>query len=254
MVCAFLRRSLFLLPIALAATPLWADGVLLHPGNLVSKRGTQSDQPLTVLAVEDQKGMNDDWHRYKEFYVGRRGYLGIFSYRLPTDTGKQDVTTLELLANYKGTTRAQQRWMWQVRNFNTGKWVLVGDNKAAVDWVWTRMVFALPGDPSDFIDDSGRLTVRYLTKTSLDDSDLDYLALRVGTRDAPTPSMPPSPPPGDAPHSTAGRPVEAARASSGRSLAAASGKLLAVALRALSIPRLRPRSSISISSMCRRRR
>ena len=197
MVCAFLRRSLFLLPIALAATPLWADGVLLHPDNLVSKRGTQSDQPLTVLAVEDQKGSSDDWHRYKEFYVNRRGYAGIFSYDLPTDTDKQDVTTLELLANYRGAPRAEQRWLWQVRNLKTGKWVLIGDNKSAGDWVWTRMVFALPGDPRDFIDDSGRLAVRYLTKTGRDNSNLDYLALRVETSDASPPPMPPTPPPDD---------------------------------------------------------
>ncbi|MEN8220518.1 MAG: endo alpha-1,4 polygalactosaminidase [Pseudomonadota bacterium] len=160
-----------------------ASSNTLYPIKLKSQKGSHSDQSLDVLAQLDQAGSDNDWDTYIEFSPTNK-YVGFFSFRLPSQTNAADLITLTLHVNYLGPTKADQRWAWHLRNFCTKKWVLVGDNKNASDWLWTQMNFEID-DPSCYADGNGKLKLRYYTKSNDDSSDLDYLALSYTTDDTP---------------------------------------------------------------------
>lgn len=191
------KIALLLFSAALAALPFATPALTgqaqtppinLYPHYLSTYRGSTSDQPLSVLAELDQWGNDDDWDRYIEFYTARRGYLGMFSFDLPLEVDPADITALSLETNYRGPTRAVQGWWWQLRDFDAGRWVTLGGNGGAADWLWTQFSFDAPGDPGRFVSDDRLFVVRYLSLTGADDSDLDYLALVVATNGTPTPT------------------------------------------------------------------
>ena len=173
----------------------------LYPKSLKDRRGESSDQPLSVLSRLDQSGNQDNWNRYVEFSPGRRGYKGVFYFRLPRDVDAATVDTLTLSLNYRGPARSEQRWRWLIRNFKHRRWVPLGENKWARDWIWFNKEFPVSGAPSNYINDDGRLKVRYVSYNNTDNSQLDYLKLSLGTESAPTPPgepLPPEPlPPGE---------------------------------------------------------
>lgn len=166
--------------------------VPLHPINLISKKGSHSGQPLSVLAVQDQAGTDDDWNSYKEFYTVASGYTGIFVFALPSDKNPSEITALSLAVNYKGATRSEQRWRWQIRDFVNGKWVLLADNAGVPNWEWSLITADIGGTLSNYVNTNNQLKLRYLTGSDADNSDLDYLALNATFGSEPPPPPPPT--------------------------------------------------------------
>ncbi len=115
-------------------TLCWHSGLfaetqwVLTPTRLNTTKGRVSNQPLDVLSVQDQTGRDDDWNAYKEFYTGTRGYAGVFIYQLEPDIQAADLSTLSMQAGFKGPQAAEQRWRWQIRDFEQGRWVDLADN------------------------------------------------------------------------------------------------------------------------------
>jgi cysteinyl-tRNA synthetase len=161
----------------------FASSNILYPIKLKSQKGSHSDQSVDVLAELEQAGSDNDWDTYIEFTPTNK-YVGFFSFRLPSKTNAADLTSLSLHVNYLGPTKAEQRWAWHLRNFCIKKWVLVGDNENASDWLWSQMDFDID-DPSCYVDSNGKLKLRYYSKSNDDSSDLDYLALSYTTDDTP---------------------------------------------------------------------
>ncbi|MES9981605.1 MAG: endo alpha-1,4 polygalactosaminidase [Candidatus Thiodiazotropha sp. 6PLUC5] len=169
----------------------------LHPIKLTSKRGNHSEQELSVLSVQEQTGADDNWNTYKEFYTGSGGYTGIFSFELPSDKDPSAINTLSFAANYKGPTRSEQRWRWQIRDFVSAKWISLTDNSGVPNWEWSLIRAEVSGAPDRYINRNNRLKLRYFTRNEGDDSDLDYLALSISLQSADEPPPPPPPLPGD---------------------------------------------------------
>ncbi len=164
--------------------------VSLNPINMISNKGSHSDQPLSVLEIQDQAGSDDGWDAYKEFYTVSNGYTGTFVLALPSDVAPSEINAMSFASNYKGPARSEQRWRWQIRDFVNGKWVLLADNAGAPNWKWSLITSAVGGVLSNYVDSNNKLKIRYLTGSGADNSDLDYLALNVTYG-----SEPPSPPP-----------------------------------------------------------
>lgn len=195
--------GLFVLGIAWLGSGVGAqpNGTLLYPFFLRSVVGTASDQPLAVLAVADQSGSDDNWNRYKEFYTGANGYVGVFVFGLSAGISPADLTSVQLQTNYKGASYAEQQWVWQLRDFQNQLWVSLGNNNNAGSWLWTSFAFNANGDLSRFVNGNNQLWVRYLSLSSADNSDLDYLALMITADNitptpTPIPTITPTPPPG----------------------------------------------------------
>ena len=103
---------------------------------------------------------------------------------------------LPLATNYKGPQIQEQRWQWRMRDYSNRLYSnrrrpLAGDNATAGDWVWTPMQFAAPRAPSDLVDAKGKLRVRYQSNQPVDNSNLDYLALKVELKGEPGPGLRP---------------------------------------------------------------
>lgn len=184
---------LALLALATATTPGTspAEQLTLTAFSQLDRQGDSSQQPLDALAEQDQTGEDDEWDRYREFYPGDKGYRGIFKLDLPEGYDIDSASSLQLQLNYRGPTRAEQRWRWQLRDYAAGRWVAIGDNADAGDWYWSALNFSVPGDPGDYLDDNGRFKLRYSSNNDRDASQIDYLALNLQLDDT-TSSEPPA--------------------------------------------------------------
>jgi hypothetical protein len=174
-----------------AAPNSYAELSELYAFYHTDRRGSSSDQPLETLALWQQSNSQDDWDTYLEFAPESKGYTGYFLFDVPEGVDVDEVENLELRVNYRGPLRSFQRWYWQLRDYAAGRWVTLGDNRSAGDWVWSELRMPVPGDPGDYLDRNGRFKLRYRSKTDEDASQIDYLAMRMTTNTKPVKPQPP---------------------------------------------------------------
>jgi hypothetical protein len=115
----------------------------------------------------------------KGFYTNSRGYAGVFTFILPEDAEPSEISQLSFIANFKGPARVERRWLWQIRDFVTGKWELLADNAGVVPWYWSRVEGHVKKSPDRYVNSRNRIKLRYRAPRDVDDSDLDYLALNI---------------------------------------------------------------------------
>ncbi len=163
----------------------------LYPTRLTVQSGQVSAQPLTVLAAQDQTGTVDTWVNYLEFSPGT-ALQATFTFALPAAVTPAQLKSLTLLSNYKGQDKARQTWSFQLYDVANARWVTIGDNQAAKSWVWSPLAFVPTGTAANFVSASRELSLRLVTKTAVDNCDLDYLALSYTTGAAPTPTPTPT--------------------------------------------------------------
>jgi hypothetical protein len=192
-----MKLILFLLIWACASSAANLISVIAPLAKITSKPGSHStSQPLNVLEWQEQSGDQNDWDTYVEFYTTSRGYSGLFDYNLPTGIQESNVVSMNVLTNYLGPQKSYQRWMWSIYDHNTNSWVFLGDNAGAPDWEWKFFDFSVPGNPTDFIDGNGKISLRYKTNSGYDNSDLDLLSVEVGIVAPAEPTTDPTPPTG----------------------------------------------------------
>lgn len=165
-------------------------------------RGRVSEPSLAALAVADQSGAATDPARGVTFTPALGGFQGTFRFAIPAEVELAAPASLVLAASYWGAPRVLQRWEMQARDVVDDAWVSLGYNDGAPAFRWHPLWFALPGEPSRYLDDARALRVRYQTASPLAASQLDYLAIQVGTAPSapgeepatPAPTVPPIPP------------------------------------------------------------
>lgn len=189
------REASFDEPANLAATAVQT----LAPASISVKRGATSAQPVSVLAVKDQSGTDDNWNSYIEFTPASTGAAAVFTYPLPAGMNPAQIKTLQLAVNYKGPALTQQKWTFSLYDTLAAKWVAVGSNAAAPSWQWATLTFNAAGTLSRFVSTTRKISVRYETATRVDASDLDYLVLLAGTDGGATPTPSPTPSPSATP-------------------------------------------------------
>ncbi|MFK7890228.1 MAG: endo alpha-1,4 polygalactosaminidase [Granulosicoccus sp.] len=173
--CILLTAILPLATVSAATT-------ISFPDSMRVQYGSTSNQPVSVLARQEQSGRTDYWPGYIEFYPEeKRGMQSIFEFYLPVDFIDQDIRSLQLRTNYKGQAFRFQPWQWHILNTRTLQWVPLGDNRSVPVWQWTTLQFTAPGNAADYVDPIGRVQIRFATTTSADNSNIDSIALFAST-------------------------------------------------------------------------
>lgn len=202
------RLGVFLL---LVCSPVMTQGVeqvAVPLSALQTRRGDHStDQGLTALDTVEQDGSDNDWDTYVEFTAAKRGYEGLFDYRVPSTVDLAQVEALALQVNYLGTSADNAVWMWQIRNLVTRRWITLGTNQGASDWsAWVAFEFVLTTSHTltDFVNANGLVSVRFKTSAKYEvcDLDLQRLVLNVGDSAPPPETAEPTPAPTVSPTTT----------------------------------------------------
>jgi hypothetical protein len=149
----------------------------IFPSNLLNKRGSSTPHPLEVLAVKDQQGADDNFDRYIEFDSGEHGYLGTFKFNLPA-MPDEAIQKLIFHANYRGPENSFQKWEFELLNVKTGNWVYIGGNRDITAWVWAEITSPII-EPGEFINERNQISLRYITRSKGDNSQLDFLAFEI---------------------------------------------------------------------------
>jgi N-terminal glycosyl-hydrolase-114-associated domain len=140
----------------------------------VSSGGIGSGQSAKTLAKKELSGTKDRWTNYVEFDPGS---VATCSFALPAGLTVNSLQGVTLRTNYRGPKKSYAPWYFEVWNANGGKWVKVGDNGFAKDWVWTRHSMPFPISAQDTVD-GGRIRVRYRDGSTRDEASLlDELVL-----------------------------------------------------------------------------
>jgi len=168
------KKLLTLLAFLFGTTAI--EGASLYPKSLTTQRGSVSDVPLSALQTKDQSGSQDTWNNYVEFYGSRQAYTGIFSFDA-SSVDANSVSAYGVNVNFKGPKKNQQAWEFEMFEPATNTWVKVGDNADAANWKWTSLSFNGNGAFSSKVSNVGQVQLRFSSKTSNDDCDLDFLEL-----------------------------------------------------------------------------
>lgn len=175
-------KSVFLsfVLMSLISFPVLAESFC--PSRLIDKKGSSSQQPLESLCDED-------WSEFIEFMPDERGYKGIIVFRLKNiDTALLE--DMSVHANFRGPDSDHQKWFFYLLDVDSGKWIKIMDNAQVSSWNWGMITKTISAEPTRFIDSRQRVKLRYSTLSSLDNSQLDYLALDLSLSDQA--SLPPS--------------------------------------------------------------
>ena len=130
-------------------------------------------QGVAGLAKQELNRTQDVWSKYVEFSPRTEA---VCEFPIPSTLSVAGLRALQLRVNYRGPTKADMPWAFEVYDARAGAYVRVADNDFAKDWVWTSTSVALPA-PLDRFVSNGILTMRYLTQSSADISQLDKWAL-----------------------------------------------------------------------------
>ena len=174
---------------AVSGTP--TAPVVVPLSTISTSRGDHStDQGLdALLTVQEQDGSQNDWDAYVEFSAGRRGYVGLFDYTVPSnDVVRADAVSLAVDVNFLGASFDEAVWTWKIRNFDTGTWIFLGDNNGSDGWsAWYQTRFVVAGDNvSSFVSQSGLIRLRLQTSQKWEVCDLDVQKVTVALKSDPT--------------------------------------------------------------------
>lgn len=168
----------------------------LAPVSLTTTTGAVgSGQTYSNLVVKDQTGTADNYAKYVEFSPsGGSAYSGYRTYTLPGTVSPGSVTGVQVSANYKGPSTADQTWTWALYNWTTSAWTNVGTNATAPSWgSWKLLSFASPAAASSFVSSTGSIRVRLQANNTSDSADLDFESVVVtssGSSDTTAPTTP----------------------------------------------------------------
>ncbi len=160
---------------------LFADNLSVY--KITTPKGAVSDQDLSVLASLDQSGNEDNWSTYIEAKPNQKKFVGVFYFKQATAKQWKEI---RIDANTLGEAKSVQRWRFQLRDFEQRKWITLGDNSGALDWVWFKQRFTIKSNIANYINANNDLKIRYVSNNNVDVSNIDQLSLALiekGTSD-----------------------------------------------------------------------
>src|SRR2546423_1131237 len=70
-----------------------AASTTISPASYATTSGASGGQAVSVLAVQDQSGTQNDWNKYVEFqFTGSTAYAGYRTYAIPTSIAPSSIT------------------------------------------------------------------------------------------------------------------------------------------------------------------
>ncbi len=156
------------------------DGsVILMAGALTVKRGSVSNQSLSVLSEQSMSGTQDNWDDYLELSPDSTRFVGDFTFTLPPEFLYTDVESIAIHTNTIGEAKSEQRWLFRIRDHLNSRWLTVGDNTEADSWVWQAQSLYISLPAEQFIDNQNQITVRFQSNNDYDVGNLDYLVVEA---------------------------------------------------------------------------
>ncbi|HEX9123797.1 MAG TPA: endo alpha-1,4 polygalactosaminidase [Actinomycetota bacterium] len=101
---------------------------VLQPTAIVDAVGGHTGG-IEALASRDQSGTQDDATRYVRLRGRGQPYDGYRSYTLPPAVSPTSVTTITLMANFRGPVAATNTWAWGIYDWTSGDWSRLGDQR-----------------------------------------------------------------------------------------------------------------------------
>jgi len=171
----------------LCSTCSFAD--TLYPSEVRVASGSISSQAIEVLSQLQQSGpaaSNRDWDTYIEADPSNAKFDGQFIFYADPGIKLDQIASLRLATNTLAASPDQERWSFQLRDFQANTWVWLTNNKNSSAWVWYRNDVAITSNPQRFISNNGEIRLRYRSNLKRAQvSDIDYLRLDIETTDAP---------------------------------------------------------------------
>lgn len=163
--------------------------ISLHPVIYKTQSGSTGGQPVSNLNVMDESGIGDHPSRYVTFATATATYQGYRRYILPRNIPLSSITNIRINVNYKGYAAATQTWSWYLYEWQTQKWIYIGNNKSAIALHWTLLTFGA-SSPQRFINSTTReLRVLLRSNNAKGSAKLDYESITLGNNVTPTQTL-----------------------------------------------------------------
>ncbi|BFM08050.1 endo alpha-1,4 polygalactosaminidase [Halioxenophilus aromaticivorans] len=164
--------------VAAMAVPvlLHAETVNLGVANIDVRKGSISNQNVNVLNSRTLTGNQDDWSTYIELAPDSNRFVGLFDFKAPQ---RQGWSKLVVNANTIGEAASVQRWRFQLRDFTNKRWLDIGNNNGASDWLWHGQAMPVGQSISNYINGNGRIRIRYFSNNATDVSNIDQLTVAL---------------------------------------------------------------------------
>jgi hypothetical protein len=168
---------------------------VITPAALTTERGTTAGS-LASLGTLRQSAGDDNPAEYVSFRPQQSRYSGYVSYTIPANV-RSTLTGLSLQVNFKAISAAKQTWIWSVYDWNTKRWVDIGNISLQNQNLWQSLNFNIPMLPQYFSrNNEMRIQLRSINASS--DARIDYQVLQLVAA-APSAQMVPTLPPAIAP-------------------------------------------------------
>jgi hypothetical protein len=193
---AALIIALFALGLAPVSAPAAIATATIAPASYSTQKGGSGGQNVYALSVMDQTGSDDNWNSYVEFTTPGVAYSGFQTFKLPAYITASKITALILHVNFRGPIASTQTWSWQIYDWGSARWIALGNNTSAPDWIWTEKTFTIPSPFARYVNGQRQIRIRLKSNNAVDDFDLDYEALEItynGSVPTTTPTASPTP-------------------------------------------------------------
>lgn len=166
--------STIALTLLLGSGNLFAENLSVY--KIATPAGSISNQSLSALNTLEQSGSDDIWSTYIEASPNSNNFIGVFYFNQPVEKQWQE---LKLKVNTVGEAKNSQHWQIQLRDFTNNRWVPVGDNSNASEWVWQQQTLSVTSNVSNYINTNNDIEVRYLSNNNNDISNIDQLTVEL---------------------------------------------------------------------------
>ena len=160
-----------LLPIFLLSTSLSA--MTIYPTTAKATKGSISDQDLSVLSIEDQQEVQNEWDNYLEISASNNKSVVKFKFNAPQEA--QTCTNAKFHINSMGEPNSNEKWEISIRNYQEQQFKTLtqnGDN----DWTWEKQSVEI-GEPTPYINTNNKMLIKIKCKNRCTVEDIDYMAI-----------------------------------------------------------------------------
>lgn len=160
---------------------------VVYPTDVRIVRGSISGQPLSVLNQLQQSGsseQNNDWNAYVEVTPDKKRFNGHFVFEVDPAYKQAAISAIRVATNTLAAGYGEQRWSFQLRDFQAKRWVWVYGNRVSTPWHWYQREKVFKDNPQRFINQSGSIKLRYISNNNADVSAIDFMQVEIVERDS----------------------------------------------------------------------
>ncbi|WP_177198085.1 endo alpha-1,4 polygalactosaminidase [Nitrosomonas communis] len=150
----------------------------IFPSRSINTGSTSSPQ-LTVLAVQDEQGSDNNLNTYIKFKASDKQYLSIFKFNA-SSIANPTILKSEFHANSRGPEKFVESRKFQLFN-NSEKWLSIADNLNIQNELRSSDINSSIKDAGQFINNDHSNALRYKTKSSVDKNQPGYFAFVINS-------------------------------------------------------------------------